>query len=338
MSIVFTVSFLSALRGLCGNIYRLTTFSVTLVAEFFTLTPLSGDRPLSSHLRKFGLIGRGRKGEMPMNPLIITAAITGAETTKEMNPNLPVTPEEQAQAAAECVKAGAAVIHLHVRDNRGAPSQTLSDFKASIEAIRRACNPKPIIQISTGGAVGAPMDERIRPIVELKPEMASLNIGSMNFGDDIFLNHPLDVKKLAKHMQDLKVTPEVEVYEGGHIGTAKKLLKDGLLSHPIHYQFVLGVPGGMSGEPRNLQFMVDSIDPIDTWAVAGIGRYELPLAVMAVAMGGHVRVGFEDNYYYHKGVLAKSNAELVARAQRIANECGRPAALPEEARKLLGII
>lgn len=272
-----------------------------------------------------------------MLPLIITAAITGAETTKKMNPNLPTSPEEQARAADECVKAGAAVIHLHVRGKDGKASQSLKDFKASIEAIRTACNPKPIIQISTGGAVGAPMEERIRPIVELKPEMASLNIGSLNFGDDVFINHPLDVKKLAKHMQELKVIPEVEVYDAGHIDIAKRLVKEGLLKHPVHYQFVLGVPGALGGEARNLTFMADSIDKEDGWAVAGVGRYQLPLAMMAVVMGGHVRVGFEDNVFYHKGVLAKSNAELVARVKRIADEFARPVATPDEARKFLGI-
>ena len=272
-----------------------------------------------------------------MEPLILTAAITGAETTKKMNPALPVTPEEQARAAAECVNAGAAVIHLHVRDEGEKASQSLSDFKSAIEAIRAACNPCPIIQVSTGGAVGAPMAERIEPIVKMKPEMASLNIASMNFGDDIFLNAPADVRKLAAHMKELGVIPEVEVYDAGHIGIARRLLKEGLLSHPIHYQFVLGVPGGLSGEAQNLAFMARSIDPQDSWAVAGVGRYQLPCAVMAVVMGGHVRVGFEDNVYYHKGVLAKSNAELVARVKRIADECGRPVASPEEARKMLGV-
>lgn len=272
-----------------------------------------------------------------MNPLIITAAITGAETTKEMNPVLPITPKEQAQSARECVEAGASVIHLHVRDKNGKPSQSLDDFRASIEAIRNACDPKTIIQISTGGAVGAPMEERIRPIVTMKPEMASLNIASMNFGDEVFLNEPKDVKKLAKHMEDLKVIPEIEIYDAGHIDIARKLLKDGLLSHPIHYQFVLGVPGGLSGEPRNLQFMVDSIDREDTWAVAGVGRYQLPLSIMSVVMGGHVRVGFEDNVFYHKGVLAKSNAEFVSRVVRIAKEFNRPVATPVVARKLLGV-
>lgn len=272
-----------------------------------------------------------------MNPLIITAAITGAETTKEMNSNLPVTPKEQAKAAKECVAAGAAIIHLHVRDKSGKPSQALSDFRASIEAIRDACDPRPIIQISTGGAVGEAMEKRIAPIVELKPEMASLNVGSLNFGDDVFINHPLDVRRLAKHMLDLGVIPEVEVYDAGHIDIAKRLFKDGLLKKPIHYQFVLGVPGGLSGEPRNLQFMADSIDSDDTWAVAGVGRYQLPLSITAVVMGGFVRVGFEDNVFYHKGVLAKSNAELVERVRRISEEFNRSVATPREAKKLIGI-
>jgi 3-keto-5-aminohexanoate cleavage enzyme len=272
-----------------------------------------------------------------MNPLILTAAITGAETSKEMNPALPVTPEEQAADAIECVKEGASIIHLHVRDADGSPSQCLDHFRDSISAIRAACDPEPIIQISTGGAVGAPMEERIAPIVELNPEMASLNIASMNFGDDIFLNHPSEVAQLAGRMKELGVLPEIEVYDVGHIEIAKRLLKQGLLSHPIHYQFVLGVPGGLSGESRNLQFMIDSIGPEDSWAVAGIGRYELPLSVMAVAMGGQVRVGFEDNIYYHKGVLADSNAQLVGRVRRIAEEVGRPVATPDEVRKMLGL-
>lgn len=273
-----------------------------------------------------------------MEPLIITAAITGAETTKEMNPALPVTPKEQAHAAVECVKAGASVIHLHVRGKDGKPSQSLDDFRASIEAIRSACNPRPIIQISTGGAVGAAMEERIKPIVELKPEMASLNVASMNFGNDVFLNEPENVKKLARHMQELGVIPEVEVYDVGHIDIAKRLLKGGLISHPIHYQFVLGVPGGLSGEAENLNFMTRSIDSNDSWAVAGIGRYELPCSVMAIVMGGHVRVGFEDNIFYHKGILAKNNAELVGRIVRIASECGREVASPDTARRMLEIV
>lgn len=272
-----------------------------------------------------------------MEKLIITAAITGAETTKEMNPNLPVTPEEQARSAAECVAAGASIIHLHVRDKSGKPSQSLDDFKASIEAIRKTCNPKPIIQISTGGAVGEAMEKRIAPIVHLKPEMASLNINSMNFGDDIFINHPKDVEKLASHMLDLGVIPEVEVYDAGDIELAQRLQKKGLLKSPIHYQFVLGVPGGLSGEAHNLTHMTRLISPFDTWAVAGIGRYETPLSVMAIVMGGFIRIGFEDNIYYHKGELAKGNGQLIERIVRIAKETGRGIATIEEARKIIGL-
>jgi len=272
-----------------------------------------------------------------MKPLIITAAITGAETSKKMNPNLPVTPKEQAKAAKECVEAGASVIHLHVRDENEKPSQSLKHFRDSIEAIRDACGTDVIIQISTGGAVGAPMEQRIAPIVELKPDMASLNIASMNFGDEVFLNEPLDVKKLARHMQELSVVPEIEVYDAGHIEIAKRLFKNGLLKKPIHYQFVLGVPGGLSGEPRNLQFMVDSVESDDTWAVAGVGRYQLPLSIMATVMGGFVRVGFEDNVYYHKSELAKSNAQIVERVKRVAGEINRPVATPKEARNIIGI-
>jgi 3-keto-5-aminohexanoate cleavage enzyme len=273
-----------------------------------------------------------------MNKLIITAAITGAETTKKMNPALPVTPEEQARDVKACVDAGASIIHLHVRGKDGKPSQNLDDFRASIEAIRASCDPKPIIQLSTGGAVGEAMEKRIAPIVELKPEMASLNVGSMNFMGDVFVNYPKDVEVLAKHFKNLGIVPEVEVYEPGHIGIAKQLIKKDLIDPPVHYQFVLGVPGGLDGEARSLLFMRESIGPQDTWAVAGIGRFELPLAVHSILMGGHVRVGLEDNVFYRKGELAKNNAQLVERIVRIANEVGREIATPEDARKLIGVI
>jgi 3-keto-5-aminohexanoate cleavage enzyme len=281
-----------------------------------------------------GTFGTRVKG---VEKLIITAAITGAEVTKEQNPNLPVTPAEQARASKECVEQGAAIIHLHVRDKNGKPSQEVDDFRTSIETIRSACNPQPIIQISTGGAIGEPMEKRIRPLGELKPEMASLNVGSMNFMDDVFINSPRDVKKLASTMKELRVVPEVEVYDTAMIEVAQHLATNLFLGTPIHYQMVLGVLGGLSGEPRNLIHMVEMIDYKDTWAVAGVGRYELPLAVMAIVMGGHVRVGLEDNIYYSKGVLAKSNAQLVARVVRISREIGRDVAGPDEARKILNL-
>jgi 3-keto-5-aminohexanoate cleavage enzyme len=270
-----------------------------------------------------------------MDPVIITCAITGAETTRERQPNLPVTPKEQAEAAAECVKAGASIIHLHVREDDGKASQRPERFKEAIDAIR-AKAPGVIIQISTGGAVGESIENRARPL-SLKPEMASLNLGTMNFGDDVFYNHPRDIVGLAAKMREHGVMPELEIYEAGMLESAFRLAKQGVLREPLHMQFVLGVPGGMSGEARNLLHLVSFLPSGIHWGVAGVGRYQLPLAVQALVMGGHVRVGFEDNIFYSKGVVAKSNAQLVERVVRIAGEIGRPVAKPEEARKILGI-
>lgn len=274
-----------------------------------------------------------------MQPLILTAAITGAETTKEQQPNLPITPKEQAEDAVKCWEAGVRVIHLHVREDDGTPTQRLERFKESIEAIRKAV-PEMIIQISTGGAVGESFEKRMAPLT-LKPDMATLNGGTLNFGNDVFINHPKDIVRLAEYFKETGVAPEIEVYESGMVTAIGKLAKKGVITHtPLHIQFVLGVPGGMTGEPRNLNYMVDHLRseiPTATWGVAGIGRYELQDAIMAVVMGGHVRVGFEDNIYYHKGVLAESNAQLCARIARISKEFGRPLATAAQAREILGI-
>lgn len=270
-----------------------------------------------------------------MHPLIITCAITGAETTREKQPNLPITPAEQAQAAKDCVAAGASIIHLHVRDDAGKPSQDPARFKDAIDRIRAAA-PGVIIQISTGGAVGESIENRARPL-KLKPEMASLNLGTMNFGDDVFYNHPKDIEGLARQMRAEGVMPELEVYEAGMVEAGFRLQKNGVLAAPMHFQFVLGVPGGMSGEPKHLVHLVSMLPEGVHWGVAGVGRYQLPLAVQAIVMGGHVRVGFEDNIFYRKGELATSNAQLVERISRLAKELGRPVATPAQARELLGI-
>jgi 3-keto-5-aminohexanoate cleavage enzyme len=275
-----------------------------------------------------------------MEKLIITAAITGAEQEKSKCPALPVTPDEQGAAARESVKAGASVIHLHVRDDSGKPSQELAHFKRSTDAILKACagvgDGPPIIQYSTGGAVGEKIDRRIAPLA-LKPDMASFNIGTINFGEDIFVNTFADMRGLAAAFKTHRVVPEFEIYEVGHLDTLKKLIKDGLVHPPFHCQFVLGVPGAMMGEVSGLSYLVDHLPAESNWAVAGIGRFELPLAVHAIVMGGHVRVGMEDNIYYSKGVLAQSNAQLVERVTRIAKEVGRPVASCAEARRLLGL-
>lgn len=274
-----------------------------------------------------------------MQPLIITTAITGAETTSEQQPNLPITPEQQANDAKACFDAGSRVLHLHVREDDGTPSQRLQRFKEVIELVREKV-PKMIIQISTGGAVGVPFEERIAPL-NLKPDMATLNAGTLNFGDEVFLNAPPDIKRLAAYFGEVNVVPEVEVYESGMIDYVAVLHRKGIINHnPLHIQFVLGVPGGMSGKPKNLLYMAEHLReeiPSATWGVAGIGRWQLPCGIMAIVMGGHVRTGFEDNIYYHKNVLADSNAQLVARIARIAQEYGRPIATPEQTREILGL-
>lgn len=274
-----------------------------------------------------------------MNPLILTAAITGAETTRKDQPNLPITPEEQAADALACYEAGARVIHLHVRDDAGKPTQNMERFSASIKAIRAAV-PEVIIQISTGGAVGEAFEKRLAPL-GLKPEMGTLNAGTLNFGDEVFINQPADIVRLAEAFKEFGVVPEIEVYESGMVDYVAKLVKIGIITHsPLHVQFVLGVPGGMNGSPKNVLYMRDHLKeqiPSATWAVAGIGRFHVPASLTAMVNGGHIRVGFEDNIFYLKGVVAQSNAQLVARMARIAAEIGRPLATPAQAREILAL-
>lgn len=270
-----------------------------------------------------------------MEKLIITAALTGAEVTRENQPNLPLTPQEIAEEAYACFKAGASIVHIHARDGEGKPTQDKEVYREIKEAIASKCN--IIFQPSTGGAVWHGPEERLQP-VDLKPEMATLSCGTCNFGEDVFMNSEAFIEKFAIKMQEMGVKPEIEVFERGMIENAKKLVKKGLVKAPLHVDFVLGVPGACPGTPEDLMYMVKQIPEDWTWTVAGIGRSELPLAVMAIILGGHVRVGFEDNVYYEKGVLAHSNAQLVERIVRIAKEMGREIATPDEARRILGLI
>lgn len=269
-----------------------------------------------------------------MQKLIITAALTGAEVTREHQPNLPITPDEIAEAAYECYKAGASIVHVHARDDKGNPTQSYEVYKEIMEKIQAKCN--VIFQPSTGGAVWHSPEERLQP-VELKPEMATLSCGTCNFGPDVFMNSEEYIEKFALRMKELGVKPEIEVFERGMIENAKKLVKKGLISEPLHFDFVLGVPGACPGTPEDLMHMIQFIPQGSTWTVAGIGRAELPLATIAIVLGGHVRVGFEDNVYYSKGQIAESNAQLVDRIVRIAKELGREIATPDEARKILNM-
>lgn len=268
------------------------------------------------------------------HPLIITAALNGAEVTREQQPALPITSEELARAGIEAVQAGASILHLHARKPDGTPSHDPALFDEAIRLIQAECD--PIIQISTGGSIGMTAEERLAPLV-LRPEMASLTTGTVNFGDGVFHNPPDLVETFARRMTELGIKPEIEVFDTGMLTTALQLVRRGLLQPPLHVQFVLGVPGAMAGTPRNLFHLLESLPPEYTWTVAGIGRVQLPLTALAISLGGHVRVGFEDNIYYRKGELAQSNAQLVARVARLAAELERPVATPAEARALLGL-
>lgn len=269
-----------------------------------------------------------------MEKLIITAAISGAEVTKEQNPAIPYTVDEIGREAESAYKAGASIIHLHVREDDGTPTQNKDRFKECIDEIRRRC-PDVIIQPSTGGAVGMTDEERLQP-TELSPEMATLDCGTLNFGgDEIFVNTENTIKNFGRIMIERGIKPEIEVFDKGMVDYAIKFEKQGFIKKPMHFDFVLGVQ--MAATARDLTFMVDSIPEGSTWTAAALGRNQFLIAAMTIAMGGNVRVGFEDNTYIGKGVLAKSNGEMVEKVVRIAKELGREIATPNEAREILGL-
>ena len=269
-----------------------------------------------------------------MDKLIITAALTGAEVSRDQQPALPISPAEIAAAAEECVKAGASIVHLHARKPDGSPTQDREVYREIVQAVRARCD--VIVQLSTGGAVGMSAEERLAPVT-LQPEMATLSMGSVNFGGEVFMNHPADIKMFARAMREYGVKPELEIFDAGMLDTARHWLARDLLDAPAHFDFVLGVPGAMAATPEALMFLRSQLPPGSTWTVAGIGAAQLPLGALAIVLGGHVRVGFEDNVYYRKGELATSNAQLVERIARISREMDRAVATPDEARRMLGI-
>lgn len=271
-----------------------------------------------------------------MEKLIITAAICGAEVLKEHNPAVPYTVEECVREAKSAYEAGASIIHLHVRFDDGTPTQDKNRFKVIMDAIHKEC-PDVIIQPSTGGAVGMTDDERLQP-TELCPEMATLDCGTCNFGgDDVFTNTENTIKYFGDRMIERGIKPELEVFDKSMIEMALRLHKKGHIVKPMHFDFVMGVNGGIGGDIRDFVFLRGSIPSDATYTVAGVGRYEFPLAALAIIDGGNVRVGFEDNVFLSKGVLAKSNGELVAKVVRMAKELGREIANPTEARQILGL-
>ena len=271
-----------------------------------------------------------------MEKLIITAAICGAEVTKEHNPAVPYTKEEMVREAKAAYDAGAAVIHVHVRTDDGKPTQSKERFAEILPAIQEAC-PEAILIPSTGGATGMSPEERLQP-TELMPEMATLDCGTCNFGDDIFVNDMATMRAFGKRMIENNIKPEYECFEIGHLDTILTMAAKGEVpGAPMQINIVTGVAGCMPATVDNLAFMVSKLPAGSTWTVSGIGRGTWPMVAAGIIMGGHVRVGFEDNVYLERGRKATSNGELVEKVVRIAKELGREIATPADARRILGL-
>ena len=270
-----------------------------------------------------------------MEKLVITIGITGSRITRKQTPYIPILPEEIAQSGIEAWKEGASVLHIHVRDPKtGLGTQDISIFKEVVDRIRGETD--ALLCLTTSGIPGRnlPIAERLQPLA-LQPEFVSFDAGSVNMGESVFLNPPEFLDALAKETLAKGIKPELEAFEVGMVYTCLRYLQEGLLKPPLHFQFVLGIRGGMPATPKSLLYLTEITPSDSTWSVIGAGSGQLPMAVMGMVMGGHVRVGLEDNIYFSKGVLAKSNAELVERVVRIAREFGREIATPSEARKIL---
>jgi len=272
-----------------------------------------------------------------MEKLIITAAITGSRMTRDVAPYIPITPDEIAQSAIECWDAGAAIVHIHVRDPKtGLGTQDLDVFRQVVERLRERTD--LLLCLTTSGIPGRNLaiEERLKPL-ELEPELASFDAGSINLGGSAFINTPEFLEAAAKSMKEKGVKPELEIFDVGMMVTCLRMRDQGYLEEPLHFQFVLGTPWGSPATPKSFLHLYEHLPEDATWSIIGIGKGHLPMAMMGLILGGHIRVGMEDNIYYERGVLAKSNAEFVERIVRIAKEYGRDTATPREAREILGL-
>lgn len=269
-----------------------------------------------------------------MAKTIITVASTGAWPTKEHNPNIPLTPQEIADDVYECWKAGAAIAHLHMRDEQGRGTMSKERFAETVKLIRAKCD--IVLNLTTSGDLNATDETRMAHLIELKPEMASYDAGSMNWmHSSLFINHPAFLEKLGKTMIENGVKPEIEVFDAGMAYNAFYYMKKGVIAAPGHYQFVLGAAGGTAATVENLVYLKSIIPADATWSAFGIGAGHIPIMYAAIALGGHVRVGMEDNVLYAKNRLAKSNAEFVERAARLIKEANNEVATPADAREIL---
>jgi 3-keto-5-aminohexanoate cleavage enzyme len=264
--------------------------------------------------------------------VIITVAPTGPIATKSDNPNLPTSPEEIAAAVEEAYRAGAAVAHIHLRDEQQRPTADLDIAKRTMDLIAERC---PIlIQMSTGVGLSVPFEDREK-LVELRPRMATLNPCSMSFGDGEFLNPPKGVRRLAARMRELNVKPELEIYDTGHLEACMALLDEGLLAEPLQFSIVMGVRGGMAATPENLITMVGRLPAGATWQIIAIGKANLQLTAIGLALGGNARAGMEDTLYLGRGQPAPGNLPLVERAVQLARDLDRPVLNVNEAAQAL---
>jgi 3-keto-5-aminohexanoate cleavage enzyme len=273
-----------------------------------------------------------------MRKVIITAAVTGSRPTKEMNPAVPYTPKEIAEAAVECWRAGAAIAHIHVRDPQsGHPEFKIELFQEVKDQIQQQCD--IIINLTTSGlrlSGTNVIEQRLKPAA-LRPDICSLDIGSLNFQDKTFMNPPEWGEIAAKKMREYGVKPEIEVFDIGHIYQAIDYIERGLFDNPPYFQLCMGTKWGIEGSPENLLFMQRKLPSNAIWSVLGVGKVQLSMITMGVLLGGHIRVGFEDNIYLKKGVLAKSNAQMVKMAVNLVNDLQCKVATTDEARDILRI-
>ena len=270
-------------------------------------------------------------------PIIITAAVTGSVTAASDSAYLPVTHDAIVEAAVTSWRAGAAVIHLHARRADGEPTQDANEFRELVRRIRETgC--EAILNLSTGSAGGrASLDERL-DCLELRPEMATLDCGSMNFGDERVFANPFHwLRTAAGRMRELGVRPEIEVFDTGMIANGLRLIEEGLIDGPGVWQLCLGVRGGAPADLATVAHMLSRLPLGAQWSLLGVGRHQLPVNLISLGFGGHARTGLEDNIYFRRGELATSNGQLVARLVALAAACDRPVATPDEGRALLGI-
>jgi len=272
-----------------------------------------------------------------MPATLITVAPTGAETSKQDCPQLPTTLEEMVATAKACEAAGAALVHVHVRDDQHEPTLDLGRLRATLDALRSQTD--LVVQLSTGGSIHDPLEARMR-VLETEPDSCSLTCGTTNFGDGVFLNPWELMVGLYRQAQEREVVPEFELFDLGHVWSLRRLIDQHGLPYggKVHVDFVTGVPGGMPGTPAALLAGVAALpEEVTSWSATGIGRTHLPVLAAALAAGGHLRVGMEDNLVYAKGRPVQRNDELVARAARLATEMQRPPMSTHDARRLLGV-